>query len=116
MTTRGDRLRAYLLSRDGRPGWQKRLVEKSSVKRQTISKYTKPDFDRYPDLDTLAQLAVGLEVPLYELIAAMDGAGPLLDLASAEAEAMILRVVERWARSRGLEGLDQGPGRRVPRG
>lgn len=43
------------------------------MKRQTISKYTSPTFDRYPDLDTLATLAVALGVRPFEILAAMDG-------------------------------------------
>lgn len=104
MTTRGERLRSYLLARTGgASGWQKQLVERAGVKRQTISKWTSAEFDGYPDLETLAAVAAALDVPTYELIAAMEGAGPLLDLSTSEAEATILRVVERWARSRGLE-------------
>lgn len=75
MTTRGVRLRRYILAKTGGgPGWQGELVAASGVKRQTISKYTSPKFDRFPDLGTLAQLADGLGVPTFELIAAMDGA------------------------------------------
>src|SRR5438067_1908500 len=59
MTTRGERLRAYLLARTG-------------GKRQTISKWTNPAFDRYPDLETLAAIAKALNVPTFEIIAAMD--------------------------------------------
>lgn len=74
MTTRGERLRGYLLAKTGgSPGWQKRLVERSGVKRQTISKWTSPDFDRYPDLETLAEIAEALDAPLFEVIAAMEG-------------------------------------------
>jgi transcriptional regulator with XRE-family HTH domain len=75
MTTRGERLGAYLLAKTGgRRGWQKALVEKSGVKRQTISKYTSPTFDDYPDLETLERLAHGLGVPLFEIVAAFEGA------------------------------------------
>lgn len=74
MTTRGERLRAYLLAKTGgAPGWQGRLVAESGVKRQTISKWTSPTFDRYPDLETLAAIAAALHVPTFEIIAAMDG-------------------------------------------
>lgn len=74
VTTRGERLRSYLLSKTGgRPGWQAALVRDSGVKRQTISKWTNPKFDRYPDLETLALIAQALGVPTFEIIAAMDG-------------------------------------------
>lgn len=74
MTTRGDRLRSYLLAKTGgRSGWQAELVKRSGVKRQTISKWTNPSFDRYPDLETLAVIAGALGVPTFEIIAAMDG-------------------------------------------
>ena len=74
MTTRGERLRSYLLARTGgKPGWQAQLVKESGVKRQTISKWTNPAFDRYPDLETLGAIAHALGVPTFEVIAAMDG-------------------------------------------
>lgn len=74
MTTRGDRLRAFLLERTGgHTGWQTELVEASGVKRQTITKYTRSAYDAYPDLGTLAQLAKGLGVKTFELVAALDG-------------------------------------------
>lgn len=74
MTTRGERLRSYLLTKTGGvPGWQAALVRESGVKRQTISKWTNPKFDRYPDLETLGQIAKALEAPTFEIIAAMDG-------------------------------------------
>jgi transcriptional regulator with XRE-family HTH domain len=102
-------LRAYLLAKTGgQSGWQAALVARSGVKRQTISKWTSPTFDGYPDPDALAAVAKALEVRPYEIIAALDGDGPLLDLSSADAESTILRVVERWARRNGL-GPDQGP-------
>lgn len=74
MTTRGERLRSYLLARTGGvPGWQTQLVAASGVKRQTISKWTNPAFDRYPDLETLAAIATALGVSTFEIVAAMDG-------------------------------------------
>lgn len=74
MSTRGARLRAYLLLKTGgSPGWQAELVRKSGVKRQTISKWTSPTFDRFPDLETLAAIASALGVQTFEIIAAMDG-------------------------------------------
>jgi transcriptional regulator with XRE-family HTH domain len=77
MTTRGERLRGFLLARTGgTPGWQARLVEASGVKRQTISKWTNPAFDRYPDLEALAQVAGALRVETWEIVAAMDGVEP----------------------------------------
>lgn len=106
MTTRGERLRSYLLAKTGGgPGWQKRLVETSGVKRQTISKYTSPTFDRYPDLETLAQLAAGLEAPLFELIAAMDGQ-PAVSLGDPRVKEMLRPLLE--------ELLDERDRRRPP--
>lgn len=94
MTTRGERLRGYLLSKTGgRPSWQKQLVAKSGVKRQTISKYTKPEWDGYPELGTLAQIAEGLEVSLSEIVAAMEGE-PMVRL-DARTTALIRQAVEQ---------------------
>jgi len=74
MSTRGERLSDYLrLKTGGRRGWQTALVEKSGVKRQTISKWTSPSFDGYPDLETLATVAAALDVKTFEIVAALDG-------------------------------------------
>ena len=106
MTTRGVRLRGYLLAKTGGgPGWQKRLVERSGVKRQTISKWTSPAFDRYPDLETLAQIAGALEVPLFEVIAAMDDV-PAVSLSDPRVKDTLRGMLE--------ELLDERDGRRPP--
>lgn len=111
MSTRGARLRAYLLAKTGgATGWQQRLVAASGVKRQTITKWTRETFDGYPDPEALAAVAGALGVRPFEIVAALDGDGPVLDLSTAEAEGLILRVVERWAQDRGLVGPDQAPG------
>lgn len=95
MTTRGDRLRSYLLARTGgHTGWQAELVAKSGVKRQTITKYTRSAFDGYPDLGTLAQLAEALTVATFELVAAMDGAAAV-DVLDPRVEDAMIRLVDR---------------------
>lgn len=67
-------MRAYLLTRTGGySGWQRDLVERSGVKRQTISKWTNPAFDGYPDPDALAEVARALDVRPFEIVAAIDG-------------------------------------------
>lgn len=107
MTTRGERLRSYLLRvTGGRPGWQKELVETSGVKRQTISKYTNPTFDRYPDLATLAQLADALHVGTWEVIAAMDDV-EAVSLGDPRTKALLRDLLE--------ELLDERDERRPPR-
>lgn len=74
MTTRGERLRSYLMDRTGgRHGWQADLVRRSGVKRQTITKWTTPTFDGYPDLETLSVVAAALGVRTWEVVAALDG-------------------------------------------
>lgn len=79
MTTRGERLRSFLLTRTGgAPGWQTALVAKSGVKRQTISKWTNPKFDAYPDMATLELVADALSVRPFEILAAIDGDGPVV--------------------------------------
>lgn len=94
MTTRGDRLRSYLLAKTGgHTGWQTELVAASGVKRQTISKYTRSTFDAYPDLGTLAQLADGLKVATFELVAAMDG-DPALNLADPQVTESLRGLIE----------------------
>jgi transcriptional regulator with XRE-family HTH domain len=109
MTTRGDRLRAYLLAKTGgRPGWQGALVEKTGVKRQTISKYTSPKFDRYPDLGTLATLAAGVGVEPFEIVAAMDGE-TALSLSNPQTRQLLVLLMDEWAASRGIPTSRQGP-------
>lgn len=74
MTTRGERLNAYLqATTGGRRGWQAKLVRESGVKRQTITKWTREDFDGYPDPETLAVVADALGVRPWEIVAAADG-------------------------------------------
>jgi transcriptional regulator with XRE-family HTH domain len=103
MTTRGERLRAYLLARTGgAPGWQARLVAESGVKRQTISKWTNPAFDRYPDLETLADVARALKVETYEIVAAMDGRDQVVDLDSERARLVLAEVVDAALDARGV--------------
>lgn len=109
MTTRGERLRAYLLAKTGgASGWQARLVEESGVKRQTISKWTSPTFDRYPDLEALADVARALNVGTFEIVAAMDGA-QAVDLSADRTRAILAEVVEAALDARGV------PPRRAPR-
>lgn len=73
MTTRGERLRSYLLAQTGGGvGWQAALVAKAGVKRQTISKWTNARFDGYPDLETLSAVAGALGVRLSEVIAVLE--------------------------------------------
>ena len=99
-------MRAYLLAKTGgRSGWQGELVAKSGVKRQTISKWTKATFDRYPDLETLESIAAALGVRPFEILAAMDGdvAVSLLDPAVRQAmrEEMEALLDERLGPRRG---------------
>lgn len=79
VTTRGERLRSYLLAvTGGAPGWQAKLVTDSGVKRQTISKWTNPKFDGYPDMAALAQVAGALNVRPFQLVAILDGDGQVV--------------------------------------
>lgn len=106
MTTRGERLRSYLLRMTGgKSGWQKELVAASGVKRQTISKYTSETYDGDPDLGTLRQLAAGLRRPLFEVIAAMDDQ-QAISLTDPAVRATLRDLLE--------ELLDERDGRRPP--
>lgn len=109
MSTRGERLSEYLrVKTGGRRGWQTALVEKSGVKRQTISKWTKPTFDAYPDLETLGLVAQALGVKTYEIVAALDGEAPVVPLDPATREAVTEVLVEL------LPGLLEDLGVRLP--
>lgn len=108
MTTRGDRLRVYLLAKTGgHTGWQAELVSASGVKRQTITKYTRSSFDRYPDLGTIAQIAVGLNVPTFEIVAAMDGE-TALSLSNPQTRKLLVLLMDEWAALRGVPASHPG--------
>ncbi len=78
MSTRGQRLADYLRRETGgRYGWQADLVRRSGIKRQTISKWTHPAYDGYPELEHLAALATALGRRPWELVAVLDGDEPL---------------------------------------
>jgi transcriptional regulator with XRE-family HTH domain len=114
MTMRGVRLRAYLLAMTGGGvGWQAELVKKSGVKRQTISKWTSAKFDGYPDPEALADVARALEIRPYEIVAAIDGDGPVapIDQMKAAAVAEIAAQLPDL-----LEALGYPPPPRRPRG
>ena len=92
VTTRGERLREYLISQVGsRRGWQSELVARTGVKRQTFTKWTNRRFDGYPDMETVVTVAEGIGVRPWEIVAAMEGDAPPVGPA---AEAAIRRVVE----------------------
>lgn len=100
MTTRGERLQRYLAEKTGgRRGWQSALVEMSGVKRQTITKWTNPKFDGYPDLQALAQVAAALGVTTAEIVAVLDGDGPLVAL-DDRLRAMIREEIEAYGEGR----------------
>ena len=89
VSTRGARFAAYLARRTGgRQGWQAKLVRDSGVKRQTITKYTRQDFDGYPEMGTLALIAQALDVRPFEIIAAIDGDEPVVALDAQAREAV----------------------------
>lgn len=108
MTTRGARLSAFLLLRTGgRRGWQATLVRGSGVKRQTITKWTKADFDGYPEPEHLAALAAAVGAKLWEVVAVMDG-----DVAVSMADPQLRQVIRAEVEAALDERL--GP-RREPR-
>lgn len=100
--SRGDRLRAYLLDKTGgRRGWVNELAAKSGIKRQTLSAMMG---DRStPDLETLYAIAEAIGVRPFELLAAMDGDGPVVRY-DEQLRTMIREEIERY-------GADQGPQR-----
>lgn len=101
--TRGARLRQFLLERTGgEHGWVNALAAKSGVKRQTLSAWMGNRTD--PDLESLRAVADAIDVRLYELVAAMDGEGPVVRVDDRLRE-MIRQEIEAYR-----EG--EGPGRR----
>jgi transcriptional regulator with XRE-family HTH domain len=60
----------------GRRGWQADLVARSGVKRQTISKWTNPAYDGWPELEHLAAVAAALGVRAWEVVAALEDDEP----------------------------------------
>lgn len=80
------------------------------MKRQTISKWTSPTFDRYPDLETLAAIALALGVPTFEVIAAIDDQ-QAVSLTDPRARETIREVLEEL-----LVERDARPPQRTPPG
>lgn len=112
MSTRGERLRGYFVSRMGsRRGWMAELVRRSGVKRQTLSKWTAADFDGYPDLETLALVAKAMGVSLSEVVAAMEDE-QVVALGDARLEAAVDELVARALAARGVTSR-QPPGART---
>lgn len=92
--SRGARLRQFLLDKTGgNHGWVNALAAKSGVKRQTLSAWMG---DRTsPDLDSLDAVATALGVRLFELVAAMDGDGPVVRF-DDQLRTMIREEFERY--------------------
>lgn len=101
--TRGTRLRQFLLERTGGAhGWVNALAKQSGVKRQTLSAWMGDRTE--PDLASLDAVADALGVRPFELVAAMDGDGPVVRY-DDRLRAMIREEIERYRPG------DQGPQR-----
>lgn len=76
MSTRGERLRGFLQAwSGGAPDWRAKAAAASGVKPGTISNWC--GHDAYPEMNALAQLANGLGLQPWELVAVMDGQRPV---------------------------------------
>jgi transcriptional regulator with XRE-family HTH domain len=92
--SRGARLRQFLFERTGgQHGWVNALAAKSGVKRQTLSAWMGDRAE--PDLESLRAVAEAIDVRLFELVAAMDGEGPVVRFDDA-LRAMIREEIERY--------------------
>jgi hypothetical protein len=108
MTTRGERLSAYLQAvTGGRHGWQAKIVRDSGVKRQTITKWTRPGFDGYPDPEALAAVAKAAGVRPWQIVAAIDGDEDVVSLRDPGTKATMRALLE--------ELLAERDARRPPR-
>lgn len=104
--TRGGRLRQFLLERTGgQHGWVNKLAGRSGVKRQTLSAWMGDRTE--PDLASLYAVAEALGVRPFELIAAMDGDGPVVRY-DDQLRAVIREEIERYREDPGPPTASHG--------
>ena len=100
----GQRLRDYLARRMGNSrGWQAELARQSGVHPTMLSRWWTGE--RTPDLDSLERVARAVGVRRYELVAEMDGAGPVGPLDPAALD----RLLEEAVRDAVSRRLGQAP-------
>lgn len=89
----------------GKHGWVTGLAKKSGVKRQTLSAWMGDRAE--PDLESLRAVAEAIDVRLFELVAAMDGEGPVVRFDDA-LRAMIREEVQAYGQAgRGPRGASR---------
>lgn len=90
----GRRLRAYLLERTGGThGWVNAFAARAGVKRQSLSGWM-GDRER-PERGSIEAMADALGVRPYEIVAVLDGDGPVLRVDDEALWAMFEDRVER---------------------
>jgi len=85
------------------------LSRETGIAPETIYRWFR---DEQPELSSLAPLARVLGVNRYELVAAFDGHGPMLDLGDQSMQGTLFALIDEWGRQRGL----LGPGPEPPTG
>lgn len=92
--TPGSRLRAYLLAKTGgKHGWVNSLAERAGIKRQSLSAWM-GNRER-PERGSIDALADALGVRPYEIVAVLDGDGPVVRVEDEHLWAMLQERVER---------------------
>lgn len=94
----GARLRAFLEhATGGRHGWVTDLATAAHVRRQTV--YDWFSGKGAPSLESLDAIATALDVKRYEIVAAMDGDAPVMELDSRMKE-YVTQELERLIAAR----------------
>jgi DNA-binding phage protein len=92
MSTEGERLRALLGSHyEHRHGWVTKLAEASGVKRGTLHSWF--NGAAQPDFSSLVAVGQAVGLNAYELVAAMEGKAPVVEL-NEQVRAAIRQEIE----------------------
>jgi transcriptional regulator with XRE-family HTH domain len=96
----GERLRAFLAERLGTSahGWQAELSRRAGVHPTMLSRWFTGE--KAPDLDSLERVAAAVNARRYEVVAALDGVGPVGPLDEAALRAEVEDLAERIVRRR----------------
>lgn len=97
----GQRLRELLEeATGGGHGWVTELASAAHVRRATVYAWFSGKAE--PNGESIRELAKATGLSRWQFLAALDG-DQVLDLNAPESERMVRRIVEEWARERGLD-------------
>lgn len=101
----GQRLRKLLEeATGGGHGWVSNLAAAAGVRRATVYAWFSGVSE--PNGESIRELARATGLARWQFLAALDG-DQVLDLNAPESEQMVRRIVDEWARERGLDRPEQ---------